>query len=168
MDEDTLSHYLTDDPPVVVRLEIKPHFDALTDKQKHYAHHISIASFAGTRALYKQTSFESEHIHDLIVELHNHCKGDWKSLQQQTNVSAEEIRHFLNYAAQFLGNGGNFKSFGDTKFLPRISKQRFKTLATASPKATKFFEQAQHGIYGADSRASLMLGYPGMYRPATV
>jgi len=36
-----LSQYLADAPPSVVRLEIEKHFEALTDKQKRYAHFIS-------------------------------------------------------------------------------------------------------------------------------
>lgn len=36
-----LKGYLADSPPSVVRLEIAKHFDALTDKQKRYAHYIS-------------------------------------------------------------------------------------------------------------------------------
>jgi hypothetical protein len=33
--------YLADNPPSVVKLEIKSHFEALNAKQKLYAHHIS-------------------------------------------------------------------------------------------------------------------------------
>lgn len=160
MDDDTLAHYLADDPPTVVQLDIKQHFDTLSDKEKHYAHYISVAAHSGTRTLLRQVSPESEAIYDLIIELHNHCGGDWTALQKQTSIDDSDLRHFSNYAAQFLGNGGNFKSFGDVKFLPRLPKQRFKLVATASPKATRLFEQAQHGIYGADSTASMMLGYP--------
>ncbi len=36
-----LSQYLADAPPSVVRLEIKKHFDVLSDSQKRYAHFIS-------------------------------------------------------------------------------------------------------------------------------
>ena len=36
-----MSQYLADSPPTVVPLIIKPHFEALTDEQKLYAHHIS-------------------------------------------------------------------------------------------------------------------------------
>jgi len=35
------SLYLADNPPTVVRLEIKAHFDVLPDQQKRYAHHLS-------------------------------------------------------------------------------------------------------------------------------
>lgn len=41
MDAKELKSYLADAPPSVVRLEIAKHFDALTDKQKRYAHYIS-------------------------------------------------------------------------------------------------------------------------------
>lgn len=41
MDAKELSSYLADSPPTVVRLEIAKHFEALTDRQKRYAHHIS-------------------------------------------------------------------------------------------------------------------------------
>lgn len=36
-----LTHYLADQPPSVVRLEIEKHFEPLNDKQKRYAHFIS-------------------------------------------------------------------------------------------------------------------------------
>ncbi len=36
-----VSQYLADSPPSVVPLAIKPHFEALTDEEKLYAHHIS-------------------------------------------------------------------------------------------------------------------------------
>lgn len=49
MDESTLKQYLADNPPTVVPLAIKPHFEALNDKEKRYAHYISRASFSGTR-----------------------------------------------------------------------------------------------------------------------
>ncbi|KAL9055190.1 MAG: hypothetical protein Q9162_003683 [Coniocarpon cinnabarinum] len=160
MDPDTLKHYLTDDPPTIVPLDIKPHFEALSPKEKLYAHHVSVACFSGQRALYKQTSPESEAIHDFIIELHKHCKGDWKSLQTQSKVDEQDIKQFLNYAAQFLGNGGNFKSFGDTKFVPRILQSKLEALAKTSPKAYQLFEKARQGVYSANSTASMSLGYP--------
>jgi dipeptidyl-peptidase-3 len=42
MDPNVRKHYLADSPPSVVRLEIKPHFEALKDdKIKRYAHFMS-------------------------------------------------------------------------------------------------------------------------------
>lgn len=42
MDPETLKQYLADSPPSVVPLHIKPHFDALNDQEKLYAHYISM------------------------------------------------------------------------------------------------------------------------------
>jgi hypothetical protein len=42
MDAQSLKQYLADSPPTVVPLLIKPHFEALTDKEKLYAHWISV------------------------------------------------------------------------------------------------------------------------------
>lgn len=41
MSAEDLKHFLADAPPSVVRLEIEKHFEALSDKQKRYAHFIS-------------------------------------------------------------------------------------------------------------------------------
>jgi hypothetical protein len=41
MNAQELTQYLADAPPSVVRLEIEKHFNALSDKQKRYAHFIS-------------------------------------------------------------------------------------------------------------------------------
>lgn len=41
MDEKLVKQHYADNPPAVVSLAIKPHWDTLTDKQKLYAHYIS-------------------------------------------------------------------------------------------------------------------------------
>jgi len=42
IDAETLKQYLADNPPTIVPLAIKPHFEALTEKEKLYAHHLSM------------------------------------------------------------------------------------------------------------------------------
>jgi dipeptidyl-peptidase-3 len=42
IDTESLKQYLADNPPAVVPLAIKTHFEALSDKEKLYAHHISM------------------------------------------------------------------------------------------------------------------------------
>jgi hypothetical protein len=74
------------------------------------------ACFAGTRIVLRQVSPESESIYDFIIHLHKAFNGDWKQVQQKSGVTDAELASFLDYAAQFLGNTGNYKSFGDSKF----------------------------------------------------
>lgn len=160
MDRETTKHYLADDPPSVVPLSIAPHFNALNQQEKLYAHYISIACFAGSRIVLRQVSPESEPIFDLIIELYHDCNGDWKALQKQANVPDDDMRHFLDYAAQFLGNLGNFKSFGDSKFVPRVHMRHFKALACASSKTLRLYEDAWFGLFANDTIQSMHLGYP--------
>ncbi|KAJ1331512.1 dipeptidyl-peptidase III [Microdochium nivale] len=160
MDAQELKHYLADAPPSVVRLEIEPHFDALTDKQKRYAHYISRAAFEGTRIVLRQISPEAEAIFDLILALHKSCGGDWKALQAKAGISDEELSHFLQYAAQFLGNNGNYKSFGDSKFIPRSSEASFAALAATSPAADGFYKATKGGIFSAKDSGLMHLGFP--------
>ncbi|KAI0447916.1 peptidase family M49 [Xylaria telfairii] len=160
MDAQDLKHYLADAPPSVVRLEIEKHFDPLTDKQKRYAHFISRASFEGSRVVLRQISPESEPIFDFILALHKSSGGDWKGLQSKAGVSDDDLTHFFNYAAQFLGNNGNYKSFGDAKFIPRCSESAFAALAATSPEAQKFYQATAGAIFSADKPGLLHLGYP--------
>jgi dipeptidyl-peptidase-3 len=160
MNSQELTHYLADQPPSVVRLEIEKHFDALNDKQKRYAHFISKAAFAGTRIVLRQLSPESEPIYDLIIALHKTASGDWTALGKQAGIEDSELTHFLEYAAMFLGNSGNYKSFGDSKFLPRCSEKSVAALAATSPEASKFYMATNGAIFSADNPAVLHLGFP--------
>lgn len=98
------------------------------------------ACFAGTRIVLRQLSPEAESIYDLILALHRSCNGDWKALASKAGVEQAEVDHFLDYAAMFLGNMGNYKSFGDSKFIPRCSEKSVAALAATSPEASKFYE----------------------------
>jgi dipeptidyl-peptidase-3 len=160
MNAQELTHFLADQPPSVVRLEIEKHFEALNDKQKRYAHFISKASFAGTRIVLRQLSPESESIYDLIVTLHKSCGGDWNSLAKKAGVEEKEVTSFLEYAAMFLGNSGNYKSFGDSKFIPRCSEKSVAALAATDSTASKHYEATKGAIFSSDNSGMMHLGFP--------
>ncbi|KAH6691279.1 dipeptidyl-peptidase [Plectosphaerella plurivora] len=160
MNAQELSQYLTDAPPSVVRLEIEPHFENLTDKQKRYAHFISKASLAGNRIVLRQVSPESENIYDFIISLHKASGGDWEGLAKKAGVDETQLNHFFSYAAQFLGNSGNYKSFGDSKFIPRADESTFAALAATDPTADKFYKATNGAIFSSDKPGLLHLGFP--------
>jgi dipeptidyl-peptidase-3 len=118
------------------------------------------ACFAGTRIVLRQVSAESEHIYDFIIALHKHGKGDYQALAKETGLSKEEIETYLNYAAQFLGNLGNYKSFGDSKFVPRLEPRQLKALATVSEETLILYDKFSEAIYAGDDVSKLHLGYP--------
>ncbi len=102
---------------------------------------------------------ESEDIYDFIVGLYRVCQ-DWKKLQQDCGLSDDEFKDFLDYSTQFLGNTGNFKSFGDSKFVPRLQQRQLKALATASPDLLQLYEKIKDAIFGSKDAGLMHLGYP--------
>ena len=76
-------------------------------------------------------------------------------------MSREYAKIFLEYAAQFLGNLGNYKGFGDSKFIPRCSKETIVSLASTDSQAKELCRKCIDAIYADESKPGLMhLGYP--------
>ena len=92
--------------------------------------------------------------------MHEQCKGDYESLRTGAGLSKDELTAYLNYAAQFLGNGGNFKSFGDSKFIPRLPQRQLKALATCSKRALECYEKTGGAVFAAKDEAGMLLGFP--------
>lgn len=149
-----------DSPPTVCLLEIAAHFDTLSPKEKLYAHHISRAAFLGTRVTLRQVSPESESIYDLIITLYKAVGGDWKKLASETGVSDGDVKYWLEYAAGILSSLGNYKSFGDAKFIPRIPQEELAKLAAYNCDAKKHFDSVSEAIYSTSPEARNLLGYP--------
>lgn len=120
------------------------------------------AAFSGSRIVLRQVSPESESIYDLIILLHNHCNGDWSGLAKEAGVEYGEVQKFLEYATQFLGNLGNYKGFGDVKFIPRCAPEVIQTIASKVPNAKNLCEKCISAMYADTERPGLMhFGFPG-------
>jgi dipeptidyl-peptidase-3 len=62
-----------------------------------------------------------------------------------------------------LGNLSNYKSFGDEKFIPRISPEDFEKVVAASElkdEALALFHQSKDELYNVEPVARNLLGYP--------
>ena len=118
------------------------------------------ASLAGNRIVLRQVSPESEPIYDFIIALHKASGGDWKALAEKAGVDEAGLTAFLQYAAQFLGNSGNYKSFGDSKFIPRCDEKVFAALAATSPEAEKHYKATNAAVFASDKQGLLHLGFP--------
>ena len=122
--------YLADAKAPICSLKVQSRFEALpTVKAREYAHaHGTCRAHAGTRVVLRQVSAESEAIYDLHHE--DPCprstspssspgKPDYVAVFANDSISKEQVQQYLDYASQFLSNLGNYKSFGDTKLVPR-------------------------------------------------
>lgn len=151
--------YLADSDAPIARIEAAKYFNDLTPKEQLYAHYFSKAGHWGTRAVLRSISPESEGIYDLILAVHKAVKGDYSSLEKQ--IGNEKVHQWLEYSSMFLANLGNYKSFGDVKFVPRIESNDLKKLvdATSSKDASKLLAQVVKPLYSLDADI-VLLGSP--------
>ncbi|GAA5805626.1 hypothetical protein HPULCUR_011147 [Helicostylum pulchrum] len=162
----TLSHrYFADENPPFSRLEAKPFFETLSLKEKKYAHYMSRAAFEGTRIIITQTNPNAVAIYDMILKTFSNADGNMintETLFKASGVSAETFEQFLQYSAQFLGNLSNYKSFGDEKFIPRLSEQDFAKIisGSGSKEAIELFEQSKQELYSVEPIARNLIGFP--------
>lgn len=79
----------------ICRLEVKEHFDGLSEKEKRYAYHMARASWLGGRIVLRQVSVESEFIYDLLMAL-GPC-----SPKIAANVPKDVMDNYLQVCAKF-------------------------------------------------------------------
>ncbi|VVT46966.1 uncharacterized protein SAPINGB_P001476 [Magnusiomyces paraingens] len=152
------AHYYADTKAPITPLEVKHHFELLADNDKHYAHHMSRASHFGTRVVLRQVSPESETIYDIILSLHATVKGIYDETTLK-DASAQDVQYYLEYASQFLSNLGNYKSFGDVKFVPRLTPEAFKSIVSVDSKALELYNTVEKAIFSTEPEAANLLGY---------
>eukprot|EP00058_Branchiostoma_floridae_P003685 XP_002589173.1 hypothetical protein BRAFLDRAFT_124049 [Branchiostoma floridae] len=144
---DQSQYVLPTDSPVAL-LDCKAAFGLLTDREKQYAHYLSqarvfpppshtcfTASWYGGLIVLLQTSPESPGIFVLLQKMFQTQSP--KDLQQAATSapdgpSEEEFQALMVYAAGFYSNMGNYKSFGDTKFIPGLPVEKFKAAVWSS------------------------------------
>lgn len=80
-------------------------------------------------------------------------------MQAKAGISDEDLRYFLEYATQFLGNCGNYKSFGDAKFIPRTEERVFAALAATSAQAEGYYNATDGAIFSHEPSGMMHLGY---------
>ncbi|CAN6667978.1 hypothetical protein TRVA0_040S00254 [Trichomonascus vanleenenianus] len=153
------SDYYADTKAPMCPLVVKPFFDALDENHKRYAHHLSRASHWGTRVVLRQVSPESEAIYDLVLDIYKAVGGNWADLESKSGLSSDEIEQFKEYASQFLSNLGNYKSFGDAKFIPRLKPEAFRKIALVTPETAAQFDVVAEALYSTKPESKNLLGY---------
>ncbi|GFR99722.1 dipeptidyl peptidase 3 [Elysia marginata] len=127
------SQYIVPINTDVALLDCQEAFNGLTEKEKLYAHHLAQAGFKGGLIVLFQTSPESPGIFVLLQKLFGtQSPEEISTLALSNGFSEDDVKAFLMYAAAFYANMGNYKSFGDTKFVPNVDKVKVERLIKAS------------------------------------
>lgn len=155
------SQYLADTRAPISVLSAKKYFDDLSTKEKLYAHYFSKAGHWGSRVVLRSVSPESEDIFDLILLIHKKLNKKYDEQNLIQVMGKENLDFYLDYASQFLANLGNYKSFGDSKFVPRISFENFTKFIEFlnDVQITSLYDKVKTHIYSLNDK-NCMLGSP--------
>jgi len=106
----------------VVQLECRTAFENLSNKEKCYAHHLSKASWYGGLIVLVQTSVESAQLFSLLHQVyHQEPIEDLKKIAlEKCGLTEDEFTAILVFTSAVYTNMGNYKGFGDSKFIPNI------------------------------------------------
>lgn len=125
-------YYLPNDIGVSA-LDCSEAFRLLSPQEKMYAHYMSRAAWYGGLAVLVQTSPESANIFVLLQRMfRKQTPAQLQQVASAAGLSDDEYKAFLVYAAGLYANMGNYKSFGDTKFVPNVPKEKLEVLVKAS------------------------------------
>ncbi|XP_023951695.1 dipeptidyl peptidase 3 isoform X2 [Bicyclus anynana] len=154
-----------------VELDSSQAFTNLTPDEKCYAHYLSQAAWNGGLIVLVQTSPESPRIFSLLHRIFiAEPLEDLKKSSIAAGVTEEDFQAFLVYAGGLFANSGNYKGFGDTKFIPNLSKESFELIVKASKAyendgthITKLWENTKNLMYSVAPRlTSLGLANKGV------
>ena len=151
-DGEPQSRFILEPHTPVVKPAVLEAFSALTPQEQRYLHHLSRASWAGGLICLLQASPEAPGIY-LLLERFFRANGAQRPVAP--GVSDADINAFLVYAAAIYANMSNYKSFGDTKFVPGCSPEAFgKILASQSNAAElgKLFDELKDRMYILEPR----------------
>ncbi|KAF4615358.1 hypothetical protein D9613_003051 [Agrocybe pediades] len=156
--------FLADRTAPVCSLEIGASFAQLSEKEKKYTHFLGLASWAGARIIQGQWTAQAQDLYDLLILTFSDGKdslADLAGLQKASELNATEWEDLLQYASQVLSNLVNFKTFGFTKIIPRVSSDKFEAVVSKSPskdKALPLWNSLKEHIYATTPESSLFIG----------
>ncbi|XP_072101870.1 dipeptidyl peptidase 3 [Mobula birostris] len=127
------SQYILPNDIGISLLDCQDAFQLLSKEEKLYAHYVSRASWYGGLVVLLQTSPESPAIYVLLQKLFKaQPVNELQETATAVGMTPEEYQAFLVYAAGVYSNMGNYKSFGDTKFVPNLPQEKLKELVWRS------------------------------------
>ncbi|KAI0006024.1 aflatoxin-detoxifizyme [Russula compacta] len=155
--------FLADLNAPIVGLQVDKAFSHLSSREKKYAHYLGEASWAGARIILGQWTPFTEKLFDLLILTfsENGTITNLSALKKKSGLSEDEWDRVLEFAGQALTNLANYKSFGFTKFVPRVPQVKFSAVIENSPNAANavpLWNELREHIYALEPEASLFIG----------
>jgi dipeptidyl-peptidase-3 len=156
--------FLADRSPPLSSLDIQKSFAQLSEREKKYVHYIGRASWAGARIIQGQWTSQARDLYDLLILIFTDVRGamaDITALQNSSRLPSSDWDDLLQYTIQVLSNLVNFKTFGFTKFVPRVPADKFEAVVANCANKTRalsLWETLKDHIYSLSPEASLFIG----------
>ena len=130
----------------------------LTTKEKLYAYYFVQASNEGSKVCFFQRSIESPGLFLLFQEVFR--QADLKQKVIEAGLLEEDWTRFKAYAAGVYNNTGNYRSFGDSKILPELSREKFETVLNLcnNERVDRIWSKIADLVYD-DSPSTASLGF---------
>jgi len=139
------SQFVFPDDQPLTRLDASTAFKHLTPGEQLYSHYLSKASWWGGLIVLLQTSPESTDIFRLLHKINTaEDVEQMKATAIKAGLTEQEVTAYLVYCSGFYGNMGNYKGFGDSKFVPNIAVDKMDLLV----KSSKAYEKESQLIEG--------------------
>ena len=138
----------------VLNLNFKEAFLQLNNKEKKYAYYLYKACWAGFPIVLFQVSHESPFLFIIYQNFFSSFKpfNQLKSTIQNTNkdITDEDYKNFIEFAAKCYSNGGNYESFGKRKFISELPIEKFESILKTSQtyqEISEIWEKVKNLIY---------------------
>lgn len=151
-----MEEYLVPVELPIAKLECRDSFNSLEDKDKHYAYNFYKSCWSGIGIIAAQVSEESKDLLKLVRLMFT----DSSNFNLLKDESDEIKTNFLNYWGYLCANLGNYTSWGEKKFIPRISKEDMKrVISKFNDDVQKNYDKLEHTIYSIEDNEKI-LGFP--------
>ncbi|PPQ66069.1 hypothetical protein CVT26_010811 [Gymnopilus dilepis] len=153
--------FLADRAAPICSLDVGKSFEQLSEKEKKYAHYIGVASWAGARIIQGKLA---QDLYDLLILTFSNEQGglaDVEALRKTSGLAANDWDDLVQYTSQVFSNLVNFKTFGFTKIIPRVSADKFEAVVSKSANANKAFplwQKLKDHIYAITPESTLFIG----------
>ena len=116
----------------ILKISCSEEFSELTKSEQLYSYYFYKAAWEGAKICYFQRSFESPALLCLFTLIFREPIHLLKKKALENGWTEQEFNKILVYVAAVFTNCGNYKSFGDTKFVPDLSEENFEKLIKMS------------------------------------
>ena len=160
--------YISKESPIM-EVIAESEFNQLENKEKNYSYYLLKGCWEGTKICYFQKSYESPALFYILQHVFSESLNSLKISCYENDISREEWDMIIRYCAAFIQNCGNYRSFGDVKFIPEVSEEKFLTfikssksfnIESNSSKLLNLWNKIKYFIFKCDGAYSHLGLYP--------